>query len=117
MSAPFADWAETKSPAAVLTHERVWQAWTGTDLYWGGCVDREAIERVMALVATAPRLAVQAVVSDLREQASEAVSHIGELTYSGQNLGATAAAFLDVADWLDARLADGELTALLAVSS
>jgi hypothetical protein len=32
------------------TYEQVWQAITGRDEPWGGCADREAVERVMALL-------------------------------------------------------------------
>ena len=41
-------------PTADLTptYEQVWQAITGSNESWGGCADREAVERVMALFAS-----------------------------------------------------------------
>jgi hypothetical protein len=31
--------------------EAVWQAWYGTDEPWGGCADRERIDRVLDIAA------------------------------------------------------------------
>ena len=36
-----------------VTYEQVWQAWHDTSEPWGGCADREAVERVMALLLPA----------------------------------------------------------------
>lgn len=47
------------------TYEQVWQAITGRDEPWGGCADRDAVERVMALVLPA------LVPTDLRDLRAE----------------------------------------------